>query len=38
MKCEKRVPDALKLGLVSKGRQPRQKTSVLQNSWGLAWG
>jgi len=35
---EKRVPDALKLGLVSQGRQPRQKTSILQDSWGLGMG
>jgi hypothetical protein len=37
-KGEKRVREALKLGLVSYGRQPRQKTSVLQDSWGLGVG
>jgi hypothetical protein len=34
-KGEKRVPDAFKLGPTSEGRQPRHKTLVLQNSWGL---
>jgi hypothetical protein len=35
---KKRDPDALKLGLVSEGRQPWQKTSALQDSRGLGVG
>jgi hypothetical protein len=37
-KGEKRVPDAFKLGPTSWGRQPWQKTLVLQNSLGLGVG